>query len=415
MSGGISFPVAQVYHSLYFLGLLIITYFTAKALYSEKEAFYSLLLLATCPMILAFSVIFYLEVPVAMFCILALLFILKARYILAGISLGLVYLAKRNGVFILPGVLLTALFLTKAPFGKKIKNISILISTSFILIIPDLLWRENALNHNLIITSGNEVIATRGIFNRMTLSLSQIWDAWMGSVMLKSSETPVFINPLDIAKYFGLAILISAAFYIIYKKYQKKDLVFWLPIVSFFILFIYFLGPFADIRYILPIIPFLAIPISGGFLSFQKRFSKQVIIGICVIQFCSAIGYVNMKRRMPADTRAAFDFIKKNTPKDAYIFYPGQILLEAAERRVIWSRFGVMPDIFWPKDSVEFKNGIGKMKLDYIAIDKKRIYDDSRIRHFGGYPKSFAERLRIQPFLKLVFENNCMQIYQIEK
>ena len=417
--GKISFPIAQAYHSMYFLFLLVFTYLAAKTLYSEKEAFYSLILLAACPVVLAFGIIFYLDIPVTMFCVLAFLLILKGRYFWAGISLGLTYLTKRNGLFILPGIFLIILLLPKSRLIEKMKNLSILSFAMAILIIPDLAWREFSYrNYNLEHTATSEqtleVFAASGITDRIISPPTQLANTWKGSLTHRSLDTPQFLSPLDLLKYLGLSLLLLIGLYFIQRKYRKTDLFLWLPLGSFFLLFIYFLGPFADVRYILPTIPFLVILSSKTFFSFRRDSLRILLLGVCIAQLFSTLAYVNIKRHIPADTKAAFDFIKKDTPRDANVFYPGQILLEATDRKVIWSRFGLQINkLFWPGDADEFKNAIRTMKLDYIVIDQKRIYDDTNIHHLGGYPKSFVEKLPTRKFLKLVFENSSIKIFKV--
>ena len=45
-------------------------------------------------------------------------------------------------------------------------------------------------------------------------------------------------------------------------------------------------------------------------------------------------------------------------------------------------------------------------------MEKSRIYDDTKVKHFGGYPKSFVERLRQFQFFKLIYENKEMMIWE---
>ena len=41
-----------------------------------------------------------------------------------------------------------------------------------------------------------------------------------------------------------------------------------------------------------------------------------------------------------------------------------------------------------------------------------RVYDDSKIHHMGGYPKSFVKKMYNYPFLRLVFENDQVSIWE---
>jgi len=134
---------------------------------------------------------------------------------------------------------------------------------------------------------------------------------------------------------------------------------------------------------------------------------------------------------MPLGVKEAFFFIKRNTPADALFMYPEYIFIEATGRRFIWSSFFQLefmvarkkyPGIdihdkslflFWRKDPRDILGRLQLNKVDYIVVKKSRIYDDSKEKHFGGYPKSFVERLPQFPFLKLIFENKEIVIWKI--
>ena len=70
--------------------------------------------------------------------------------------------------------------------------------------------------------------------------------------------------------------------------------------------------------------------------------------------------------------------------------------------------------MFWTNKENDIKEIMEINKLDYIVVDKSRIYDDTKVKHFGGYPKSFVERLHTLPFLENIFENQEMSIWAIK-
>ena len=69
--------------------------------------------------------------------------------------------------------------------------------------------------------------------------------------------------------------------------------------------------------------------------------------------------------------------------------------------------------MFWSKREDDIKETMKINRLDYIVIDKSRIYDDTVVKHFGGYPKSFVERLPTLPFVEKIFENQAMSIWVV--
>jgi len=53
--------------------------------------------------------------------------------------------------------------------------------------------------------------------------------------------------------------------------------------------------------------------------------------------------------------------------------------------------------------------------IQYIAVKKSRIYNDEKVKHIGGYPKSFVDKLHKCSFAELMFQNDEMIIWKITK
>ncbi|MCM8800338.1 MAG: glycosyltransferase family 39 protein [Candidatus Omnitrophica bacterium] len=420
----ISFPLAQIYHTFYFLLLLLFTYLVAKELYNEEVSFYSFLILATIPMILAFSILFYLEVPVTSFIMFTFLMLLKKRYLLAGIGLGLIYLTKRNGLFLTPFFILFILYYEKTTFKRRILNISIFILTSLLLIVPDIYWREKnfKIEYNLReipLDSEERRVSTAtvstllGIINRLKFppqfSFKRIR-------LFSPPDQATILNIIQVLRYFGLVAILLIILNLINRK-QREDLILWLAILCYFIFFLYFFTPAGDLRYLMPVVPFISILIAKTLFSIKKRYLRYTIFTLCFIQFISTLIYVNMKRHIPKDLKEGFNYLKYNTANDSLILYPGHIILEISERKVLWSRKGclILNELFWSEEKDKIINSIFGLGIDYIMIDKDRIYDDSISHHYGGYPKSFVERLPNFDFIDLVFKNNKIKIFKINK
>jgi hypothetical protein len=132
--------------------------------------------------------------------------------------------------------------------------------------------------------------------------------------------------------------------------------------------------------------------------------------------------------------KEGFEFIKQNTPVNALFMYPGYIFIEATGRKFIWSSFFQVEGwimakkypaldfsrdksalMFWNRNEEEIKEIVETNRLDYIVVDKSRIYDDTKVKNFGGYPKSFIERLPTFPFVKKIFENQAMSIWEVNR
>lgn len=410
--GRISFPIAQFYQTLYYALLALFTYLLGKELYGEATGFYSALIVATAPVVAAFGILFYVDLPAAVLSTLCLYTIVKKRFFWSGVILGMMYLTKRSTYFFFPAFFLLVFFSGENNFSSKIRNLIYILIPVFLFILPDFLWRRNHLKALSITDRGDAVLNNGdliGIKNRLMLS------DW--GLRMKEYLNSSLLNPLDIIKYFGLVLMIALALYAFLKKYDRRDRILWLPVICYLLFFSYVFHPGSDIRYLLPIVPLLAILSSKAIVGYSNKKSiKAAIFVLCALQLTSSVLYVRSKRQIPKGVKEGFAYIKNNTPSDALIIYPEYVILEATNRKVAWS--GNLPlvrnDFFWNKDEGAVKRLLNLFSVGYIAIKKSRIYDDSKIHNYNGYPKSFVERLPKLSFVKLVFDNKEMSIWKIE-
>jgi 4-amino-4-deoxy-L-arabinose transferase-like glycosyltransferase len=412
LSGKVSFPVAQFYHTVYYALLILFTYLLGKELYGRKEGLYSALIVATVPAIAVFSVLFYLDIPATCLSILCLLLIIKKRFLWSGVILGLMYLTKRNACFFAPAFFFLVFYQTKAGVKEKLKNLIYFSVPAFLIILPDFLWRESNIK-SFTAVKGRVALEDGGALLSIKRRIMLFdWDLRI-SEYLNSS----FVNPVDIVKYFGIVLLIALVIYILLKIYEKRDLMIWLPVVCYFFFFCYIFHPGSDIRYLLPMMPLLAILSSKVMVKYlNKRWLIMLFVLLCFLQFSGAVLYVRAERQVPKGIDEGFTYLRENTAKDALVIYPEYVILERANRRFAWAGNlqQVLRPVFWSKDDDTARNLLKLNEINYIAIKKARIYDDSEVRHFGGYPKSFVERLPELSFVKLVFDNSDISIWQIE-
>lgn len=413
--GKISFPIAQVYHTLYYSFLIFFTYLLGKYLYGAKNGFYSAVIIATVPVVVAFSVLFYLDVPATTLTTLCFVLIIRKNFFWSGVTLGLMYLTKRSTLFFVPAFLFFALFSGDISLRRKVVNCSNLILPAILLILSDLIWREyNLKTRGILISNDGKIMLGPLIGNLEAIKNRFTVINWK----LKLSEylNSSIINPRDIITYFGFILITAIILYILLKVFSKKDLTLWFPIICFFLCFCYVFSPVSDIRYLLPVFPLLSVLSAKVFekLSY-KKWLKILFISICTLQFFATASFITKKRMIPKGVSDAFIFLKKTSGPNSLIIYPEYTLLEATNRRFVWAgtAYDVFKNLFWNNDKKTVKNLLESMHVDYIVIKKARIYDDAKIRHFGGYPKSFVESLPEIPFLKLVFDNKEISIWKM--
>lgn len=404
----ISFKVAQFYQIIYSFLLLFFTYLLGNKLYSENEGVYSVLIVATIPAVILFSVLFYLDIPLTAFVVLCFLLFINKQFFWAGIIAGLGYLIKINFLFLLPSFIFLILFFKfgeteKTIFREKIKRIFIFIFPNILLMLPDLQFRYTHFP-----------------------SIFFIKDPLIGPhAEILYQNPPVIcytnstiLNFFDIIKYFGI-VLIGLFLYFLLKRFNEyKDLFLLIPIITYCCMFLFIFKKGLDLRYLLPIIPFLAILSSKSLIYLKKRSIKIFILIIitCVVQFIATFIFIYNHRRIPQGVKEAFQYVINYIPQDKFIMYPEDNITEYTGRKMQWGRFQYMPYLFWQANEKEAKNILLNInKTEYIMIKKTRIYDDTKIRHKGGYPKSFIEKLPNFSFLKLIFDNKEISIWKVEE
>jgi 4-amino-4-deoxy-L-arabinose transferase-like glycosyltransferase len=437
--GKVSFPVAQIYHTFYYLSLILLTYLLGIHIYGKKEGVYAALLISSIPMIVSFGIIFYLDVPGCAFAALSLLLFVKRRYLLAGLAISLMYFTRRNGCFLVPGFIVVLLVLGDGKLLVKLKNMACLILPAGILGLIDMRWRSvhiEGVKYKIAgvvhVTDVIGVLPTAYQFNNINYYIKDRLHKllWGSGEYLNSS----LFRPGDLIQYFGVAILAGLILYLFFKRDKGKDLPILIYFVPYLLLFAYFFGLNSDIRYLMPVVPLLCVLASSALKTVESsKWIRLLVWVVCVVQLLTTSLYVHQRRLMPSGMKEAFNFIKENTPAGALFMYPGYIFIEATGRKFIWSSFFLMEGLllmqkyqkndfedksnhlFWAKNEKDIKEIMKLNEFDYIVVDKTKIYDDTKVKNFGGYPKSFIERLHTFPFLENIFDNREISIWEVKR
>jgi 4-amino-4-deoxy-L-arabinose transferase-like glycosyltransferase len=416
ITGRISFTLAQVYHTIYYVLLLFSTYRLGKEIYGEEEGKYSMILVGTVPMITSFGILFYVDVPLAALTTLTFFLILRRKHLFAGIGFGLMLFTKWSGVAFGIPFLLAILFLNYR--DKFLMKILIFSLASLIIILPDIYWREKHASEE-----EHWIGNARTTLKSFAFGVSSNINKWVTPQRHSSKESvenvsyahnSTFLNIKDQLKYFGLPLLLLLIIYLFKKKSLRKDGLLWMPIFFYFLFFVLFFNIDADIRYLLPISPFLCVIASRRIVSWEKKRLKILFLVICLVQFLSVLGYVYSQRRITPAIQEGINYIKGNTSEDAIIIYPEYNLTEYTNRRIVWtSNFWKLENVFWGDDE-STKNLLRKNKVQYALIKKEKIYDDKERHHLRGYPLSFVRRLSMSPNFELIFDNKELSLWKFK-
>jgi len=427
--GGISFPVAQIYHTCFYALLLAFTYLVAKEIFGEREGIWACLILASMPMAIAFGILFYVDVPATALSMVAFYCVIRKKYLWAGLFFPLMYLTKRNACFLIPAMVLIPLYLEKQGLLKKLRKLSVLLIPLCAASVWDMWWRYQHVDRLTSQMPGVGNIRPITTLAYLKVRLSKM--IWGSREYLNSS----LINPIDLIKYLGVVVILLVVFYFVRglfkrEKGEEKVLV-WGTVGSYFIFFLFLFGFNSDIRYLFPIVPLLCFFASRAITFLQRKWISIMIIGVCLFQFGATLAYVHRERQVPKDIKEGLSYIRTYLPKEALFMYPEYIFVEATERKFIWDSFFYVESLilagrygsyqgtdmnyafFWNTHEEDLRRSLRVNKVDYIVIKKSRIYDDSKVKHFGGYPKSFVQRLPTFQFLRLTYENPGISIWEV--
>ena len=145
--GGLSKNLAQAYQAVHYLLLVVNTYLLTRELYGALAARWAALIVATTPLFVSFGVLFFMDMPIAVWTPLAVLLIVKRRFLLAGVVIGVMFLTKRNAYLVFPAVV-PLIFLAfqahRVHFeARGIKGFLTLSLVVLLITIPDFVFRYN--------------------------------------------------------------------------------------------------------------------------------------------------------------------------------------------------------------------------------------------------------------------------------
>jgi len=329
------------------------------------------------------------EIPLLALLVVFFYLFFRRQYLLSGIILGCAMLTKISTIFILPPV---AILLISEPIGIKRKAVNFIqVYLPFLLInIPDIIFRYKELGY--LYYSSPAPTASGLTYYHSPLSLT--------------------VSPFKAVLSLGIAFIVGLCVYVLRKRYEHKDLRLWTVIGVYIVLWIVFFHHILDVRYLMPIIPLLCIVSAKGICALSKSL-RYLLYLLITFQFVFSCGYTVGKRYMPREKREAYDFIRRNVSPDSLILYPGEDIMLYTQRPIIWGRVPSVEKLFWGRED-QILSVIKEYGIDYIVVDKAKIYTDTHLKHIGGYPSSFIERLDDFPFLGCIFSNQRISIWKVE-
>lgn len=394
--------VAQIYQSIWYFLLVISVYLLGQQIYDRQVGLYGSLIIATMPMVGAFSVMLYLDVMVATLIVFCFLALTRNLYSLSGFFLGLAFLTKRNSYLLFPCVFFWILFFSKGEFKLKLKNEILFLLPLILLAAPDLYFRSKYLG-----TLTHPPVIVQPIYS----------DPQLKTVFIHPDNLDH--NPENLLKYLGIPLWLGVVLYFLKKKPELRDGLFLIVILGYLPLYFHFFRGFLAVRYLLPVVPVISLLSAKGLLHLrekQVRFKTLALIILFSGQFLGALAYVRVKRTIPPGIRSAYEYVKQKTPPDARFLVARSALSLYTGRKAIWQSEVSLTELdylFWKANEKEALNILRRYEVDHIFVEKDRISGNLALKDLKNYPVTFVKRLGTFNSLHLVFENDAVTIWKV--
>lgn len=134
----------QLFQAFVYVGLVFVIFLLGKELYGLESGYYAALLAASTPMVILYSILFHVDIPLMLLCALCYLMVLRKRWLWVGVILGLAFVTKRNSYFIAPAVAFCVLYYSEGRPKEKLKNLLIFLIALSVTVSPDLYRRHSA-------------------------------------------------------------------------------------------------------------------------------------------------------------------------------------------------------------------------------------------------------------------------------
>jgi len=444
LTGG-SFAAVQFYQALYLMQFLGVAYLLARSRggVQTRAAMPYLLILASLPMTLIFTVTFYQDVPMAAQVLTAFYLLRKNRWLLATFFMAFALGVKVNAMLFFPAFFVCLTIWTAR--RRSIKKTAAIVSCSALLIV----FCTWCLGEAISSQTGSNFYPAEKFKQLVRTTERSIWPekkpaskppaAQQSAPAVKQAEPAKVIteqkasiianHPGDLritANYFiygGLLLWlllltgIAAAGLRLLRHQppaqEESSCWLWGTGLSYILTAAAFLASAPDARFFLPGLPFLLLPVAEQTVRLPRP--KWLISLLASLAFLQG-GYVLAKtynlRQVSPYLQEAIAWLGENPPQPRRIFmYPeGNYRLFPVPHE--WYLKYHLRD-FWRADNELRTEVLRNYRIGAVVVKKHLITPvDKDITDLGVYPDYFVRDLRQDERFRKLFENSAVVIFQ---
>ena len=441
-TGG-KFFFIQLYQALFLGQLLIAAYLLAatRGGLQSRSALIYILLIASLPMTLIFSVAFYQDIPMTAQVVTSFYLLSRRRWVFASLFLCLALGIKVTAILFFPPFFL-CLFIWTVRNNRLWKSVlvcvgSLLIVCCFTFVFGKTIHRYSYLPFFPVYKAEQMVKNLTRHFDKKVrekkVEEKKVTKSPAATVKHKEKPKAKIIanhpGDLRIKKNFViyggllLYIAIGAALFLTVFRFTQvhesaisppSSLWLWGVGGSYIIVAAFFLKEAPDARFFLPGLVFCLLPVAEKLAYLPWR--RWVVMMTCILAVMQG-GYALSKtytlRKIPTDIQKTIHYLKKSPPKPRTVFmYPEGSYRYFPVPHQWYLRYRLRE--FWRADNDHRIEMLNEFGVGAIVVKKHLISRvDKKITDLGVYPTYFVKDIKQDSRFKRVFENSSVIIFLV--
>ena len=445
-TGG-SFLAVQAYQAFFLFQLLTAAYLLARDRQGveSRSALAYVLVLASLPLSLIFSVTFYQDVPMTAQIVTAFFLLRRGRWLLASLFMSLAIGMKVTAVLFFPSFFFMVLYWQSRRSGLQ-KGIGNCLCA--ILIVLGCTWGIG----RAIVVHGNSEFYPQAQMERLLKKTQEMLMSHVPAISekigiaklntnlsarpnvsqkIQESMPEIIANhPGDLRVkenfliYGGIIIWLIVLFGLLGKVFYRlsptcliayREKSFWLYLAggSFTLLTAWFIRTSPDARFFLPGLPFLLLPLVEKTVCLPKpKVLIAILAALAFLQGSYVLQETYKLRKLSPDLQAGIRYLQEHPPQGNIFMYPeGNFRFFPAQHE--WY-LGYRLRDFWRAENDERIEILHRFGIGAVVVKKHLIAPvDEKITNLGVYPVKFVDDLRRDSRFINSFENDKLMIFTV--